>query len=165
MINTLPDQDEEFCIYVERMTRMIQLLRIYELVLRQSGAVDTEQPHLSLAGTMLAVVYSFYYSLIEERENGIDFFRIWKRHAPEFTVELEILESRVAPLRENLRVFRNRYGFHGSTSREHESVAFDLLSQHSGNQLMDTILEMRNLSTRLLNAIGVTRDAESGQAT
>ena len=152
------DQDEEFSIYVERMSRMIQLLRIYELVLKQPDAVDKDLPHLSLAGTMLAVVYSFYYSLIEDRPDGVSFFRVWRNRAPEFTPTLDALEAQVAPFRESLRLFRHRYGFHGSITRTHEAVAFDLLLHHTGSELMAIILATRDLSTKLIESLsGRTR--------
>lgn len=149
-----PDQGEEFSICVERMSRMIQLLRIHELVLKQPEAVDRNLPHLSLGGTMLAVVYSFYYSLIEDRDDAVSLFRVWTKHAPEFVPELDALEARVTPFREKLRLFRNRYGFHGSITRSHEAAAFDLLLNHTGRELMAVILATRDLSTKLIESIG-----------
>ncbi len=45
---------------------------------------------------------------------------------------------------------RNRFGFHGSTSREHEAKAFNVLAAHSGEEIYKAILDTRNLSTKLL---------------
>ena len=144
-------KDDELSIYVERMIRLIQLLRIYEKVLVMPEECEDLDPHLTMRATMLSVVYSFFYSLIERDPNGIDFFRIWRTRAPEMASELDTLEARVQPMKDDLRVFRNRFGFHGSTSREHEAAAFKLLEVHTGTEIYNVILDTRNLSAKLLH--------------
>ncbi|SRR6266404_187050 len=144
-------KDGELSIYVERMIRLIQLLRIYDMVSAIPDGDDPGEPHITMRGTMMSVVYSFFYSLIEPDPKGIDFFRLWRARVPEMTSELDALEARVAPMREGLRLFRNRFGFHGSTSREHEAVAFDVLAEYGGEAIYKAILDTRNLSTKLLD--------------
>ena len=144
-------KDDELSIYVERMIRLIQLLRVYQMVLTLPDGDERVEPHLTMRGTMMSVVYSFFYSLIETDSRGIDFFRIWRERAPEMASELDALETRVQPMKDDLRVFRNRFGFHGSTSREHEAAAFKLLETHTGAEIYKVILDTRNLSTRLLH--------------
>lgn len=148
-----PKKDGELSIYVERMYRFIQLLRIYDMVLAIPDRNDPGEPHLTMRGTMMSVVYSFFYSLIEPDSKGVDFFRIWRARLPEATADIDSLEARVAPIRDDLRLFRNRFGFHGSRSRERESVGFDLLLNHQGSDIYQVILDTRDLSTKLLEMI------------
>jgi hypothetical protein len=145
--------DDELSVYVERIMRMIQLLRIYEMVLAlPDEPSDRDNPQSSRKGTMMGVVYSFFYSLIEDDPQGINFFRIWRAREPSFAAELDALEARIAPFKGRLRLFRNRFGFHGSVTREHEAVGLDLLTHHDGALIYQAILDTRNLSTKLLKA-------------
>jgi len=158
-----PKKDDELSIYTERMMRFIQLLRLYEMVLATSDEDDRSEPHLTMRGTMMSVVYSLFYSLIEPDPKEIEFFRIWRTRLPEMSAEISALEARVAPMRNGLRLFRNRFGFHGSTSREHESPAFDVLFDHDGLDIYQAILETRNLLTKLIQVLGKeVPDAASG---
>lgn len=143
-------KDGELSIYVERMMRFLPLLRIYEMVLRIPEDQDQGDPHLTMRGTMTSVVYSFFYSLIEKDSKSIDFFRIWRARVPELKEEIDTLEARIEPIRDGLRLFRNRFGFHGSTGREHEEKAFELLTEHSGMGIYQAMIDTRNLSTRLI---------------
>jgi len=106
--------------------------------------------HLSMHVTMMSVVYSFFYSLIETDPKGINFFHIWRKRQPTLTAELDALEKQIDPMRNGLRQFRNRFGFHGSRSRSHESSAFDVLKQFDGAQIYKAMIDTRNLSTRLI---------------
>lgn len=148
-----PKKDGELSIYVERMYRFIQLLRIYDIVLAIPDRDDPGEPHLTMRGTMMSVVYSFFYSLIEPDSKGVDFFRIWRARLPEAATDIDALEARVAPIRDDLRLFRNRFGFHGSRSREREAAAFDLLLNHQGSHIYQVILDTRDLSTKLLKML------------
>lgn len=143
-------KDDELSIYVERMVRMMQLLRIYEMVLGLPPEQEDLDSITGRRGAMLAVVYSFYYSLIEDQENSINFFRLWRSRVPQLSGEIDALETKILPFKDKLRVYRNRFGFHGSISREHESEAFKLLEDHTGTELYSAILETRNLSTKLI---------------
>jgi len=154
--------DEELSIYVERMVRMLHLISIYGDVLASPGAVEPGETPMDKAGTMLAIVYSFYYSLIETDEQGVNFFRVWRLRAPTFAKELDTLERQIDPFREDLRLFRNRFGFHGSRSRGHEGKAFDLLIKHTPGSLWDAILATRNLSSRMI--ADIQQDSSSSSA-
>jgi hypothetical protein len=152
MTNRATKKDAELSIYIERMLRFIQLLRIYDMVMQTPKEEDTGSNHVTMRGTMMAVVYSFFYSLIEKDPKGIDFFRIWQKRRPDMSAELNELENYIEPMREGLRVFRNRFGFHGSTTREHEAPAFDVLKQFDSSQIYRVMIDMRNLSTKLIQA-------------
>ena len=135
------------------MMRMIQLLRIYQMVLAlPDEPSDRDNPQSSPKGTMMGVVYSFFYSLIEDDPQGINFFKVWRIREPSFASELDALETRIAPFKDRLRLFRNRFGFHGSVTREHEAAGFDLLKQHDGATIYQAVIDIRNLSTRLIQA-------------
>lgn len=155
------DADDELAIYSERMLRLIRLLQIHEVVLTLPDDDFERAPHTGLHWTILAVVYSFYYSLIDENPDGINFFRIWRQRLPAQAAVLDALEARVAPHRKNLKLFRNRFGFHGSTSREHESKAFDLLESSPPAILWALIIDTRNLSTALMQEYRTSRGGAS----
>jgi hypothetical protein len=101
-------------------------------------------------GTMMAIVYSFFYSLIETDPKGINFFRVWRKRLPEMADDLDALEKIINPMHEGLRLFRNRFGFHGSTSRSHEASAFNVLKQFDGRKIYQAIIDTRNMSTILI---------------
>jgi hypothetical protein len=153
--------DEELSIYVERMMRFLHLLRIHDLVFQLPDDAPANAPQAGVHWTMLSVVYSFFYSLIEETKGSIDFFRIWKTREPTYSSELDTLEARIAPYRDALRLFRNRFGFHGSTTRAHEAGGLQLLDADA-KELWAIILDLRNLSTKLI-AAGLKRQGELGQ--
>jgi hypothetical protein len=141
--------DEELSIYVERMIRFLHLLCIHDLVFRLPDNAPANAPQASMHWTMLSVIYSFFYSLIEKDKRSIDFFRIWRAREPAYSSELDNLEARIAPHKEALRLFRNRFGFHGSTTRAHEASGLQLLDSDA-KELWAIILDLRNLSTKLI---------------
>jgi hypothetical protein len=143
--------DEELSIYVERMMRFLHLLRIHDLVLRLADDASANAPQAGLHMTMIGVVYSFFYSLIEDDQKSVNFFRIWRAREPDYSSELDKLEARIAPHVKDLRLFRNRFGFHGSVTRAKEASGFQLLNADA-KELWAIILDLRNLSTKLIAA-------------
>ena len=141
--------DGELSILVERTARFIQLLRIHLMVLTHDQDAARSEPSITMSGTMLSVVYSFFYSLIERGPKCLDFFRIWSDRRPEFSQKLSALAAEVEPFREALRLHRNRIGFHGSVSRDHERDGYAIFELDAQRLLM-VMLAVRDLSTELI---------------
>ena len=56
----------------------------------------------------------------------------------------------MSSFRNDLRVFRNRLGFHGSRTHRHELKGFDLFNNHSGIKLMNAILLFKSINAALI---------------
>jgi hypothetical protein len=147
---------EELRIFAERYAHFSNLHTIYRDLLsghykpslvmnRNPGGWDiTDVPT-----TMMLVLYAYFYSLIEDDEQALNGFRIWREKWPEEEKAIAVLESKVAPLRRGLRLFRNRVGFHGSRSRDHEKSGFDFFAEHSGTEVWEAMKNFKSMGAAL----------------
>ncbi|MES2391033.1 MAG: hypothetical protein V4555_05290 [Acidobacteriota bacterium] len=101
--------------------------------------------------TLMGLLYAFFYSLVEDSEDSVDAFRIWRLKFPDEHTAINALEKHVAPMRDDLRVFRNRLGFHGSRSHQHESRAYDLFGKHSGTKMIEVMKVFKALNAALIS--------------
>jgi hypothetical protein len=111
---------EELTIFVEREMHFLNLWTVYTDMLADKYIPTLGVRKHSLHDprtTMMLVIYTYFYSLVEDSNDGVNAFRVWREHFPEEAQAIAALEAQVVPFRDNLRVFRNRLGFHGSTSR------------------------------------------------
>jgi hypothetical protein len=92
-----------------------------------------------VGATMMLVLYAYFYSLVDDDNQSVNGFRIWRARYPEEEVAIAAVEARVVPFRQRLKLFRNRLGFHGSRSRTHESAALDLFAKHSGTEIWEAM--------------------------
>lgn len=99
--------------------------------------------------TMMLVLYAYFYSMIEDDEQSQNGFRIWRETWPDEERAIAAVEAKVHPLRDGLRLFRNRVGFHGSTSFVHEKTGFDLFAQHSGDEVWEAMRNFKSLGAAL----------------
>jgi hypothetical protein len=99
--------------------------------------------------TMMVVLYSYFYSLVEDSEEGLNGFRVWREVWPNEEAAISVVEARVTPFLSPLRLFRNRMGFHGSRSRTHEATAFELFNKHSGTDVFEAIKLFKGLGAAL----------------
>lgn len=157
----MADPDEEFLLFVRRCYQFHHVYTIYLDLL--SGrytpsvgyrALEDAEANWTLPGemgpTVMFILYAFFYSLIEDSEDGLDAFRIWRLRFPEESTAINALEAQVALLRSVLRVFRNRLGFHGSRSQKHEQRGYDLFANQSGTKMLETIRVFKSLNAALL---------------
>jgi hypothetical protein len=152
---TTTANSEEFGIFVERFMHFINLWTIYTDLLsgRYVPSVNPASERWSVtdvATTMMFVLYAFFYSLIEDDVDSINGFRLWRSRFPEEEKAISAVEAQVAPFVPNMRVFRNRLGFHGSRSRVHESKGLELFSAHSGDEIWNAMKEFKSLGSALL---------------
>jgi len=156
---------EEFGIFVDRFMNFMNIWTIYSDLL--SGhyvpSVGTtlrtshEEKETSGFGgewqvdaTVMLLLYSYFYSLVEDSEDGINGFRLWRERHPEEVRAIGAVEAQVAPFLERLRIFRNRLGFHGSRSRAHELRGLELFDKHSGDEIFNAMKNFKALGAALL---------------
>jgi hypothetical protein len=154
------DIDEELLLFTRRCLQFHHLWTIYQDLL--SGkyipsvgyrSLENVEADWTLPGemvpTVMMVLYSFFYSLIEDSDDCLDAFRIWKLKYPEEMVAIDALENQIARLRPDLQVFRNRLGFHGSRSQKHEARGFQLFGNHSGTKMLQAMSVFKSLNSAL----------------
>lgn len=121
---------EEVTISVERMMRFCCLA---QMQFECAGADTKALPlHVTRFGTLLLETASFLYSLFEDRPDSIDLVTVWRGFDHPFGNELQDSVTRLSPFRDELKLVRNRLGFHGSLSRSHEQAGLGIFDVDSG---------------------------------
>jgi hypothetical protein len=142
---------EEFGIFVDRFSNFMNLWVVYR-DLDESRYV----PSLDSTGitpvrlTILQVLCAYFYSLIEDNDEGVNGFRVWRMRYPEEEPVIAVIESKVAPFRQRLKWFRNRVGFHGSRTRTHEAKGFELFDKHPAVEVFGSMSFFARLGAALL---------------
>jgi len=146
---TAKERPEELSIYAERHFHFMNLWTVYRDLLshKYTPSLDCEQYPVAI--TMMFLLYGYFYSLVEDSDEGLNGFRVWREKLPQEEAAIARVEARVLPFLSHLRVFRNRMGFHGSRSRAHESAAFDLFNEHSGTEIYETMEQYKALAAAL----------------
>jgi hypothetical protein len=147
------DADEELLIFVEHLIDFINVWTVYNDLLTRKyvPTPDTlEWARTSIGTTIMFALHSYLYALIEDSTDGLNAFRIWRRRFPEEEQAIAAIEAQIAPFKNELRVFRNRLGFHGSRSRSHESKGLDLFAITTGLVTWDAIKNFKALAVALL---------------
>jgi hypothetical protein len=156
------DVSEEHYLFVKRVAQFQNIRTIYTDLLTghyvpSIGAKRVEEIQeadstitAEMVPTMMFVLYSFFFSLVEDSSDGLDAFRIWRKKYPEEEQAIEALEALVKPLRNDLRSFRNKLGFHGSRSFTDESKGLELFANHSGERVMQIMTRFTSLNAGFL---------------
>jgi hypothetical protein len=157
----MPNVNEEYALFVRRCLQFHHVWTIYFDLLsgRYIPSVENRkfedlEPSPALIGemvpTVMFILFAFFYSLIEDSDDALDGFRIWRQKYPEEEAAIAALEQQTAPLRDDLKVFRNRLGFHGSRTQKHESSGYDLFGNHSGLKVLETMKTFKMLNAALI---------------
>lgn len=170
----MPDINEEFYLFVKRYMQFHNICTVYFDLLsgryipsvnaRSLDSIEELDSRLTaeMVPTIMFLVYSFFSSLMEDSDDGLNGFRIWRSKFPEEEDAIAALEQRVLSFRDDLRVFRNRLGFHGSRTHRHELRGFDLFNNHSGIKLMNAIVLFKALNAALIEK-DMARQANSSE--
>jgi hypothetical protein len=153
---------ETFGIFVDRFMNFMNIWTIYSDILSghyvpsvgttfrtQQDVEETTAGEWPVNLTMMFLLYGYFYTLVEDSEDAVNGFRLWRERHPDEKAAIDAVEAQVAPFRERLRLFRNRLAFHGSQSRSHESRGFELFKEHSGNEVLDAIKNFKSLGAAL----------------
>jgi hypothetical protein len=145
--------DEELVIFVERLRHFMNLWTIYSDILtgKYVPSVGAEEESVfNPKVTVMLLLHAYLYSLIEDSDDGLNAFRIWRKHFPEEEPAIRAIEAQIVPFRNDLRVFRNRLGFHGSRTRVHEASGLDLFANFTGGYAWEAIKNFKALAAMLL---------------
>ncbi len=152
-----PGDPEEFRIFVERFMQFMNLWTVYDDFLTgkyvptiKASNLPEEWSITDMGPTLMFVLFGFFYSLIEDADNALNGFRIWRQRFPDEERAITAVESEVAHFSNDLKVFRNRLAFHGSRSRNHQSNGFDFFVKHSGNETWEGVKNFKSLGAALL---------------
>ena len=121
---------EEVTISVERMMRFCYLAQMQF----EHAAGDTKALplHLTRFGTLVFETSSSLHSLFDDRSDSINLVRVWRAFDHPFGDELKGCVTRLDPFKQELKLVRNRLGFHGSLSRSHERAGLGIFDVDSG---------------------------------
>src|ERR1039458_8675223 len=111
---------EELIIFVERLTHFMNLWTIYDdsLTGRYVPTVgDNDHSIHDPRTSLMLVIYAYFYSLVEDSNDGLNAFRVWREHFPEEEDAIAAVEAQIKPFTKDLRAYRNRLGFHGCGRR------------------------------------------------
>lgn len=138
---------EEDLLAEERMSKFLTLLDMYFEIIK--GRVNHSRVD-NWVSVLIEVIYSYFYSIIDDRDDSINVFRIWKQQYPEHTQQIDAVETEVQPHKQYFLLFRNNVGFHGAVSRKGHIKGMSLFEKISGEDALQLMLSVRNLSTHLI---------------
>jgi len=137
-------------ISVERMMRFCLLARM----LGESAPGDTKvlKVHLTRFGVLLFETASFLYSLFEDRDDSLNLLNIWQDFNHPFGYDLQDFVTRLSPFKDELRLVRNRVGFHGSLNRNRERSGLGIFDVDSSRALnfIKLLIDVQHLFQRMI---------------
>jgi len=173
MVTRTPEQiNEEFRLFMVRHMQFMNLWTVYRDFLskryipsvpgyQDTGNADWRTP-ASFDATLMFVLYSFFYSLVDQHEKGINAFRIWRAKFPAEEKAIAALEYRINPVIPDLKTFRHRLGFHGSQTFNQQDAGFKLFGTNSGGKMLNLMKQYKSLNAALceLDMARVANDTE-----
>lgn len=122
---------EDVTMSVERMMRFCYLAEMqFECA---PGETQTLPLHLTRFGTLVLETSSFLYSLFEDRTDSINLLRVWRGFDHPFAYDLQEHATRLDAFKGDLKLVRDRLGFHGSLTRSHERGGLGVFDVNSGS--------------------------------
>src|SRR5262249_22145683 len=103
-------------------------------------------------------------SLFDDRKDSVNLLKIWQGFENPFEVDLQNFAKNLAPFKDQLKLVRNRIGFHGSLSRSHEKAGLDIFDVETprGAEFAALMRDMQNLALKMIKWY-VERMKESSQ--
>lgn len=142
----MADIDEEFAILDVRLGQFLNLWTVLidyfsgtYVPSREYKAIDDNDYRYpaTFPWTMMSLLYSFFFSLVDTHSKGLNAFHVWRRKFPEQASAIDAIEFRVQSILPELKNFRNKLGFHGSRSISEEDVGFELLDRHGSIKVLN----------------------------
>jgi hypothetical protein len=140
---------EELSIFADRYMHFSNLWTVYSDVLSKKYVPSVNIGKITPQITVMMVLYAYFYSLVEDSEDGLNGFRIWRAKFPDEESAIAAVEAQIIPFTSRLRIYRNRLGFHGSRTRTHEASGFNLFTQHSGTEIWNAMRNFKALGAAL----------------
>jgi hypothetical protein len=145
---------EEFRLFAQRFMHFMNLYTVYRDLLSGHYVPTVNPPSESdfypqTNHSLMLMLYAYFYSLVDHDSTSLNAFRIWRARFPEEETAIAALEAQVEPLRDDLKRFRNRLGFHGSRTYAHEASGFNVFANHTGTEILETINNFKAFGARL----------------
>jgi hypothetical protein len=140
---------EELGIFADRYMHFSNLWTVYSDLLSKKYMPSSYSGKITPQITVMMVLYAYFYTLVEDSEDGLNGFRIWRAEFPDEESAIAAVEAQIIPFASRLRIYRNRLGFHGSRTRTHEASGFDLFAQHSGTEIWNAMRNFKALGAAL----------------
>lgn len=165
----MSDVDEEFTILDVRLGQFLNLWTVLIDYMRgqyvpsiEYKAVDDNdyRTPATFPWTMMSLLYSFFFSLIDTNPQGLNAFRVWRVKFPEHALVLDAVEFRVQGILPELKKFRNKLGFHGSRSINQEEEGYQLLTRHGVTKVLNVAQHFISLAMSLLT-LAYTTDSDN----
>ncbi len=80
---TIKARPEELSIYAERHFHFMNLWTVYRDLLSGKYAPSLNEKEYPVGITMMFVLYGYFYSLVEDSDEGLNGFRIWRERLPQ----------------------------------------------------------------------------------
>jgi hypothetical protein len=93
-------------------------------------------------------------------KEGPNAFRIWCEHFSGEEAAIAAVEQQIAPFKSDLRLFRNRLGYHGIRPRSHEAKGWDFFANASGSAIWNAMVNFKGLGAILLSKELAERKSE-----
>jgi len=141
---------EDVAISVERMMRFCHLAQMtFECSHGDNKALPL---HLTRFGVLVFESASFLYSLFEHRRDSINLVNVWQGFDHPFRDDLQEFVKRLNPFKEELRLVRNRVGFHGSLNRSRERAGLGIFDVNSSRarDFSRLVRDMQQLCLRMI---------------
>ena len=141
---------EDVAISVERMMRFCYLSQMqFEYAAGETKALPV---HLTRFGTLVLETSSFLYSLFEDRPDSINLLNVWRGFDHPFSAELQKCAKRLSPFKEEVRLVRNRVGFHGSLKRGRERAGLGIFDVDSSraHEFVRLVRDIQQLCLRMI---------------
>jgi hypothetical protein len=145
----LGNSGEELGRYHQRFSQFMNLWTVYDDLLTGEYVPSLNSEDYPVSMTLMFLLYAYFYSLIEDSEDGLNGFRVWRKELPQEELVIAAVEAIVKPMAADLRVFRDRLGFHGSRTSNHESPGFDIFNEHSGTDVLNAIKRFKTMNAWL----------------
>lgn len=163
-------RSEELEIFVEHLMDFMNLWTVYND--HMTGKYVPSTPERDFGGkpsrtamyvTLMFHLYASLYVLADDSKEGLNAFRIWREHYPQEEAAITAVEQQIAPFKDDLRLFRNRLGFHGSRTRSHEAKGWDLFANTSGSTVWNAMVNFKGLGATLLAKEMAERKSDTEQ--
>ena len=141
---------EDVTISVERMMRFCYLAEMqFECA---PGDTEALPLHLTRFGTLVLETSSFLYSLFEDRTDSINLLRVWRGYDHPFANDLREHATRLDSFKGDLKLVRDRLGFHGSLTRNHEQGGLAIFDVNSGRarEFSRLVRDLQQLFLRII---------------
>lgn len=157
----MKESPNELDVFADRFFHFLNVWTVYRDLAKGKYApsIDMEEPSVQV--TMMFILCAFFHGLVEDSDDGLNGFRVWRKRLPREEAAIAAVEAKVQPLLGHLRMFRNRLGFPGSRTRSRESAAFDLLDQQSRTEILEAMKRFKSMSAALFGMDTALRTNDS----